>query len=90
MKIVEEAPFRFRIEREGAMRVPGVVFVSRDGLTACPVGPKVRPEAHQTFGSPGPRDPAAKVTDLIRRWDSCLGRAGTFASGDAPGLRAAW
>lgn len=29
MKIVEETPYRFRIEREGAMRVPGVVFASR-------------------------------------------------------------
>jgi tRNA-splicing ligase RtcB len=29
MKIVEEAPFRFRIAREGAMRVPGILFVSR-------------------------------------------------------------
>jgi tRNA-splicing ligase RtcB len=32
MKIVEEAPYRFRIEPEGAMRVPGVVFVSRELL----------------------------------------------------------
>jgi tRNA-splicing ligase RtcB (3'-phosphate/5'-hydroxy nucleic acid ligase) len=32
MKIVEEAPYRFRIEREGPMRVPGVVFVSRELL----------------------------------------------------------
>jgi len=29
MKIVEETPYRFRIEREGAMRVPGIVFASR-------------------------------------------------------------
>lgn len=29
MRLVEETPFRFRIEREGAMRVPGVVFISR-------------------------------------------------------------
>lgn len=26
MKIVEETPYRFRIEQEGAMRVPGIVF----------------------------------------------------------------
>ncbi|HLN79173.1 MAG TPA: hypothetical protein VK204_19165 [Nocardioidaceae bacterium] len=32
MKLVEETPFRFRIEREGAMRVPGVVFASRSLL----------------------------------------------------------
>jgi tRNA-splicing ligase RtcB (3'-phosphate/5'-hydroxy nucleic acid ligase) len=29
MKIIEETPFRFRIEREGPMRVPGIVFASR-------------------------------------------------------------
>ncbi len=29
MKVVEQTPYRFRIEREGPMRVPGVVFVSR-------------------------------------------------------------
>jgi tRNA-splicing ligase RtcB len=29
MNIVEETPYRFRIEPEGAMRVPGIVFVSR-------------------------------------------------------------
>jgi tRNA-splicing ligase RtcB len=28
MRIVEETPYRFRIEREGAMRVPGIVFAS--------------------------------------------------------------
>ncbi|MFB7631098.1 RtcB family protein [Streptomyces sp. NPDC056149] len=28
----EETPFRYRIEREGAMRVPGVVFASRELL----------------------------------------------------------
>jgi tRNA-splicing ligase RtcB len=28
MLLVQETPYRFRIEREGAMRVPGVVFVS--------------------------------------------------------------
>ena len=28
MKVVEETPYRFRIEREGAMRVPGIVFAS--------------------------------------------------------------
>ena len=32
MKIVEETPFRFRIEREGAMRVPGIVFASKSLL----------------------------------------------------------
>lgn len=30
MEIVQEAPFRFRIERRPPMRVPGVVFASRD------------------------------------------------------------
>jgi tRNA-splicing ligase RtcB (3'-phosphate/5'-hydroxy nucleic acid ligase) len=28
MKIIEETPYRFRIEQEGAMRVPGIVFAS--------------------------------------------------------------
>jgi tRNA-splicing ligase RtcB len=32
VKIVEETPYRFRIEREGAMRVPGIVFASRSLL----------------------------------------------------------
>ena len=32
MKLVQETPYRFRIEREGAMRVPGIVFVSKDLL----------------------------------------------------------
>ncbi|MCM2577222.1 RtcB family protein [Streptomyces meridianus] len=34
MEIVEEGPFRFRIPREGGMRVPGVVFATRDLLPA--------------------------------------------------------
>ena len=29
MKVREETPYRFRIEREGSMRVPGVLFASR-------------------------------------------------------------
>lgn len=29
MELVEETPYRFRIEQHGAMRVPGVVFASR-------------------------------------------------------------
>lgn len=32
MELVEERPYRFRIERRGRMRVPGVVFASRDLL----------------------------------------------------------
>lgn len=32
MKLVEETPYRFRIDPEGDMRVPGVVFVSRELL----------------------------------------------------------
>lgn len=32
MKIIEETPYRFRIEREGAMRMPGMVFASRSLL----------------------------------------------------------
>jgi tRNA-splicing ligase RtcB (3'-phosphate/5'-hydroxy nucleic acid ligase) len=32
MKIVEEGPCRYRIQQEGQMRVPGVVFVSRELL----------------------------------------------------------
>ena len=32
MELVEESPYRFRIERQGGMRVPGVVFVSRSLL----------------------------------------------------------
>ncbi|BBX74952.1 RtcB family protein [Mycobacterium shinjukuense] len=29
MKLIEETEYRFRIEREGAMRVPGIVYASR-------------------------------------------------------------
>ncbi|WP_116245306.1 RtcB family protein [Nocardiopsis sp. FIRDI 009] len=29
MRITEETPYRFRVEREGGMRVPGIVFASR-------------------------------------------------------------
>ena len=29
MKLIEETPYRFRIEQQGAMRVPGIVFASR-------------------------------------------------------------
>jgi hypothetical protein len=29
MKVIEETPYRFRIEQEGAMRVPGIVFTSK-------------------------------------------------------------
>jgi tRNA-splicing ligase RtcB (3'-phosphate/5'-hydroxy nucleic acid ligase) len=29
MRVVEETPYRFRIEPEGEMRVPGIVFISR-------------------------------------------------------------
>ncbi len=36
MKIVEETPYRFRIEQEGAMRVPGIVFASRSLLPRDP------------------------------------------------------
>ena len=32
MKLIEETPYRFRIEQEGAMRVPGIVFASRSLL----------------------------------------------------------
>lgn len=32
MRLVQETSFRYRIEREGHMRVPGVVFASRDLL----------------------------------------------------------
>jgi tRNA-splicing ligase RtcB len=32
--LVEEAPWRWRIERSGAMRVPGIVFASRELLPA--------------------------------------------------------
>jgi tRNA-splicing ligase RtcB len=32
VKIVEETPYRFRIEQEGAMRVPGIVFASKSLL----------------------------------------------------------
>lgn len=32
MRLVEETPYRFRIEREGAMRVPGIVFISHELL----------------------------------------------------------
>jgi tRNA-splicing ligase RtcB len=32
VKLVQETPCRFRIEREGAMRVPGIVFASRELL----------------------------------------------------------
>ena len=36
MKITEESPYRFRIEQEGAMRVPGIVFASRSLLPRDP------------------------------------------------------
>jgi hypothetical protein len=32
MKIVEETPWRLRIEREGRMRVPGIVFLTSELL----------------------------------------------------------
>jgi tRNA-splicing ligase RtcB (3'-phosphate/5'-hydroxy nucleic acid ligase) len=32
MKIVQETPYRFRIPQEGAMRVPGIVYVSHELL----------------------------------------------------------
>ncbi|HYB39513.1 MAG TPA: RtcB family protein, partial [Mycobacterium sp.] len=32
MKIIEETPYRFRIDQEGAMRVPGIVFASKSLL----------------------------------------------------------
>jgi tRNA-splicing ligase RtcB (3'-phosphate/5'-hydroxy nucleic acid ligase) len=32
MKLVQETPYRFRIPQEGAMRVPGIVYASRDLL----------------------------------------------------------
>ena len=32
MKIIEETPYRFRIEQEGAMRVPGIVFATKSLL----------------------------------------------------------
>ncbi|MEV4759223.1 RtcB family protein [Micromonospora sp. NPDC049559] len=32
MELVEESPYRFRIDRQGEMRVPGVVFASRELL----------------------------------------------------------
>ncbi|MGB5150599.1 MAG: RtcB family protein [Mycobacterium sp.] len=34
MKLIEETPYRFRVEKEGAMRVPGIVFASRALLPA--------------------------------------------------------
>ena len=36
MKITRETPYRFRIEQEGAMRVPGIVFASRSLLPSDP------------------------------------------------------
>lgn len=33
MKVVEETPYRFRIEQEGAMRVPGIVFATKSLLS---------------------------------------------------------
>ncbi len=32
MRIVQESPYRFRIDREGGMRVPGILFVSKSLL----------------------------------------------------------
>jgi tRNA-splicing ligase RtcB (3'-phosphate/5'-hydroxy nucleic acid ligase) len=32
MKIIEETPYRFRMEQEGSMRVPGIVFASKSLL----------------------------------------------------------
>lgn len=34
MRIVEETQYRFRIDRTGAMRVPGIVFAARSLLPA--------------------------------------------------------
>ena len=36
MRLVEETAWRYRIEREGAMRVPGLVFASRELLPGGP------------------------------------------------------
>jgi tRNA-splicing ligase RtcB (3'-phosphate/5'-hydroxy nucleic acid ligase) len=36
VKIIEETPYRFRIEQEGAMRVPGIVFASKSLLPRDP------------------------------------------------------
>lgn len=33
MKVIEETPYRFRIEQEGAMRVPGIVFATKSLLS---------------------------------------------------------
>ncbi len=38
MDLVEEEPYRFRLERHGGMRVPGVVFASRALLSAGEAG----------------------------------------------------
>ena len=39
MEIVQESPYRFRIEPQGAMRVPGIIFATR-GLLPDPAADK--------------------------------------------------
>jgi len=44
-RLVHEAPYRFRIERHGVMRVPGVVYASPE-LPACGMNrPECSPRA---------------------------------------------
>ena len=52
MKVVEETPYRFRIEREGAMRVPGIVFASH-GLLPDEHGDKALAQVANVATLPG-------------------------------------
>jgi len=60
VKIVEETPYRFRIEREGAMRVPGIVFASRSLL----------PDEHGDMATHDQRldDPTSLVPPVAWPW----------------------
>lgn len=46
MSIVQETPYRFRIPRTGQMRVPGVVFASRELLPSDPADQSLAQVAH--------------------------------------------
>jgi tRNA-splicing ligase RtcB len=46
MELIQEAPFRFRIDRSGDMLVPGVIFASRSLLPESNLGPLLQQVAN--------------------------------------------
>ncbi|MFG2030752.1 hypothetical protein [Streptomyces sp. NPDC048825] len=65
--LVPETPFRFRVERQGPMRVPGVVFAMRELLPQA-AGDKAREDQKQgqaaqvrLVGGPGERRASAGI-----------------------------